>query len=277
MAEMKSSPTTAYTAGSVDSSLSARRLDKDVLEVQKDLQLNQKELIQQISNLQDNQVSILRELKELKRITAVPTYRSSKVPKLSAGRQLTDTTELLEMILLQLPYKDVLRYIRVSKTFRLAILGSIPIQSSLFFIAETNALASSPVILNPIMEHERFYKRIGLWFDDALDRLRYCDREGRKVLQIKSANITNAKLQGLPVLSVKMEMISRRWGSPGRFDAGSWKRMYLTRQPCTVQWEFTHSLNMYSHETVSGSVAGLYKMDQFLDALADSIPQHRRR
>jgi hypothetical protein len=120
--------------------------------------------------LQDNQASILKELKELKRVLAVLKHRSSKVPKLSAGRQLTDTTELLEMILLQLPYKDVLRYIRVSKTFRLAILGSIPIQSSLFFIAETSALASSPVILNPIMEHERFYKRIGLWIDDALDR-----------------------------------------------------------------------------------------------------------
>ncbi|KAF1817838.1 uncharacterized protein K489DRAFT_405527 [Dissoconium aciculare CBS 342.82] len=277
MAEMESSSTSADTASSVHSSLSTRRLDKDVLDVLEDLQLNQKELIQQISNLQENQASILEELKELKRVSAVPKHRSPKVPKVSAGRQLTDTTELLEMILLQLPYKDILRYIRVSKTFRLAILGSIPIQSSLFFVPGTNALASSSVMLNPTMKHEQFYKCIRLWFDDALDRLRYCDRGGRKVLQIKSAEITNAKLQGLPVLSVKMEMISRRWGSPGHFDAGSWKRMYLTRQPCTVQWEFTHCLNMYSHETVSGSVAGLYKMDQFLDALADSIPQHRRR
>jgi hypothetical protein len=45
MAEMEASSTSADTASSVYSSLSARRLDKDVLDVLKDLQLNQKELI----------------------------------------------------------------------------------------------------------------------------------------------------------------------------------------------------------------------------------------
>jgi hypothetical protein len=178
------------------------------------------------------------------------------------------------MILLQLPYKDILRYIRVSKTFQSTILGSIPIQTLLFFIADTNAPASNSIMLNPIMNNERFYTSIGLWFDVALDRLRYCYREGRKVLEIKSVEITDKKLQDLPVLSVKLEgtMLLRRV-PPSKFNAGSWKRMYLTRQPCAVQWEFTDKLARYSRQTVSGSIAGLYTMDQFLDALADSIPQ----
>jgi hypothetical protein len=274
MEDVESSSTTPDTADSIYSSISAHHLDKDVLDVLKDLQLNQKELSHQIRNLQDNQASIIKELKELKRVSVVPKHRGRELPIRRAGRQLADTTELLEMILLQLPYKDILRYIRVSKTFQSTILGSIPIQTLLFFIADTNAPASNSIMLNPIMNNERFYTSIGLWFDVALDRLRYCYREGRKVLEIKSVEITDKKLQDLPVLSVKLEgtMLLRRV-PPSKFNAGSWKRMYLTRQPCAVQWEFTDKLARYSRQTVSGSIAGLYTMDQFLDALADSIPQ----
>jgi hypothetical protein len=287
MAEMESSSSSANTAGSVHPSVSAQRFDKDVLDVlkdlqlnQKELQLNQKEIIQQISNLQDNQIAILRQMKKMDNLWAIPKHRSHKVPTLRAGQQLTATTELLEMILIQLPYKDILRYIRVNKTFQSTILGSGLIQSWLFFIPETNAPASSSITLNPIMENERFYRRIGLWYDVALDRLCYCDREGRRLLEIESVEITDDKLQGLPVLIVKMKTTStstRSWERSRRLCFGSWKRMYLTRQPCVVQWEFTDHIGGFIRKLVSGSIAGLYTVDQFLDALADSIPQHSHR
>ena len=208
-------------------------------------------------------------------------------PQFDAGLRLTNTSELLEVILLELPSENLLSAQRISRQFRSIIVGSHLLQLRLFLTTQPTTSISKDIILNPIITKEQSLPHIPLYFDDKRMTMAYCHREGRKRVYCKTAAIgkDDVTRQEWVDLHHTNSFIPRTgWGFPsearqGPFDAGSWKQMCLCQPPCEVKWRLTIVEDNTEHR-YSGTVASESTMDAFLEAFAAAVVvdegEHRR-
>ena len=101
-------------------------------------------------------------------------------PQFDAGRRLISTSELLELVLLELPAEDVLLAQRTNRQFRSAIAGSHRLQLRLFLTTEPSTPNPTNILLNPIISKERVLQHIPLYFDEERKALAYCHRGKRR-------------------------------------------------------------------------------------------------
>ncbi|KAK5683580.1 hypothetical protein LTS10_005113 [Elasticomyces elasticus] len=164
------------------------------------------------------------------------------VTTLSAGKRLTDTYELLEMILLYLPEEALLCTAqRVSKHFRDTIEHSKPLQQKLFFAPLTGAMdLDRPVQINPLLSK---VSELPLYYCPASQRLRWRSGPNRHQICVKRPKLeTERVLLSVPnnagqlftevpfvvwrLLPSSCAQITTRGGVTV---AGSWRRMLLTQ------------------------------------------------
>ncbi len=88
-------------------------------------------------------------------LTAVAEARPQRTlaapyPQFDAGDRLTNTSELLEMIIIKLSSETILFTQRTSRQFRAVIANSSLLQRRLFFTTSSTTSTGANIILNPI-------------------------------------------------------------------------------------------------------------------------------
>lgn len=204
--------------------------------------------------------------------SAIPAQgKSSVVGSNTAGGRVCGTPELLEMILLQLPMKDVLLAQCVTRQFKRVTTGSGALQQKLFFKAIPGLSPDTPISLNSMLTKAAIYPRIPVHFDNAGDEGIYwqgisAERDEptqtwRVVLKLTEKDTCSGDMRYVP-----------------RLTSGSWRQMRLSQIPCSLEWELTVLRN--SGLRVQGGTIGdtdtVQTMDDMLQALAVSEPQWER-
>ncbi|KAK3670763.1 hypothetical protein LTR78_009335 [Recurvomyces mirabilis] len=195
-------------------------------------------------------------------------------PQYNAGHRLTDTPELLEMILLELPSESILFAQHASKQFRSVIAKSRQLQYQLFLIALPTTLPSKDIILNPIITKEQTLPHVPLYFDEKETAIAYCWRKGRQRIYCTKATIEKDETTGQKWVQLQLRSLffpRTTWlfdkGRQHPFGAGSWKQMCLSQPPCAVKWRLT-MVGKFDEHRYSGRVPSVSTMDAFLEAFA---------
>ena len=215
-------------------------------------------------------------------------------PQFNAGHRLCCVSELLEMILLELPSEDVLFAQRASRQFRRVIAQSHPIQQRLFLSALPTDAASAGVILNPILTKKRTLPHVPLYFDKHNMTMAYCHSESRQRVYCTSAAVEKDKATGTEWIDLRLtnsffSTTLFSYGEPrqGPFGAGSWKHMCLSQPPCEVKWHLRiiDKTNPRFEHRFRGIASSKPTMDAFLESFAASVvddegkherPRHKR-
>lgn len=208
-------------------------------------------------------------------------------PRLDAGRRLSNTSELLELCLLNLSNEDILFAQRVNKQFCSVIEKSSHLQRKLFFVPDPTAGMDFRTTLNPMFSNENIRLALPLFFDHREKRLAFCYRDGRTRLYCQS--ITATTMWIYMTLSSQMPALSRdlifedREHQTRLLGKGSWKRMYVSQPTCSVSWcahvtcpAEQRSKSIYHvppeiQKTYRGTVADKETMNTLLDGLAESL------
>jgi hypothetical protein len=258
-----------------------QKTTKNTQELLQGLQDGQNQIIRQMQDLllslrelvvaqKESNGFVPRRVEELCGTNRVPTSHGH------AGRRLASVPELLEMVLLWLPAKNILFARCVSVFFDSTITKSGPLQEKLFFRRNSNFSPLNHAALNPILTGKSVLEQLPLYFDPGTIRLAYCYSQGRRRISCRSATVsTDEKTGQASILLVfkdsppfnTLEADERR-----TFDSGSWKRMYLSQPPCDVHWRFTVELGRVQ-QVYSGATSGEHHMDTLLEALAASVPK----
>ncbi|KAK5713973.1 hypothetical protein LTR15_010879 [Elasticomyces elasticus] len=182
--------------------------------------------------------------------------RTAEEPIKDAGARLTDTYELLEMILLDddLPMEIVFFAQRVNKQFRSLIANSNGLQQKLFLqpIALPDGQSDhryvapgGEVRLNPLFAKKCVYESLPVFITKSLDE--FTMRNGFDTLRLEVAKprLTTDTWGGyhhkyvvLSMRYVGQAQDFKQLGMPGgTFTAGSWMQMYLTQPAVEVRLE----------------------------------------
>lgn len=208
----------------------------------------------------------------------------------NAGPRLVNISELLEMILLELPSEHLLFAQRTSRQFRKVIAQSRPLQQRLFLdTLSTDAILAS-TILNPIITKEQTLPHVPLYFDKNTLAMAYCHGDGRERVYCTSAAVERDQTSKKEWIDLRLTnkffpTTSNFWSCEARqgpFGAGSWKQMCLSQPPCEVRWhlEIMDERDRRFGHRFSGTFFGESTMDVCLEAFAASVVvdegQHRR-
>ncbi|KAK3614708.1 hypothetical protein LTR56_027074 [Elasticomyces elasticus] len=219
--------------------------------VQKELILAQEQSIRHINDLTN-------ELRRSRQAAHLATTVTGPASELDAGSRLSNTSELLEMLLIELPNDAVLIAQRVNRQFKFVIAKSRKLQQKLFFENDPLSSPLANIILNPV-----------LYID-----LAYCGKAGRRRLYCKSMKLSRDQNTGQARIDLDFaeggfDVEFRRL--PGREGVGSWKRMYITQPSCDVM---LHAIikrgNRHTSPTFSGTLTGERTLDALLESLAQA-------
>ncbi|KAK3625020.1 hypothetical protein LTR56_020664 [Elasticomyces elasticus] len=175
-----------------------------------------------------------------------PANRTTTETASNAGIRLTDTYELLEMILLQLPMDTLLFAQRVNKLFQSKITNSKLLQQKLFFAPLPASAAGQEPQVNPLLSNAT---RLSLYYCPATSRVRYCDgpdRYSTHLLRPKIGRFSDHMPGPGPsgqeakttifdvqwVLVLNDEPAATRSVKAVMAHNGSWRRMLLTQPAC---------------------------------------------
>lgn len=166
---------------------------------------------------------------------------------LNAGKRVTETTELLERILVELPMKDVLFALRVSRRFQEVIKGSTRLQCKLYIHAETPQWTehSMYVRINPLLSKAISHKY--MMIDGELGAVIYDLAGGQDgdtyfVMQsrmqdeqfvIKLSDTCPDAVNEYGTLSPDRRTITKSIGG-----SESWRWMFLTQPPIDIETVF---------------------------------------
>ncbi|KAK3614034.1 hypothetical protein LTR56_027523 [Elasticomyces elasticus] len=208
-------------------------------------------------------------------VHTVPSEPPGPNPMFSAGERLTRVFELLEPILLDVDMETVFFAQFVNRSFASTIRHSRLLQQKLFLIPGED---KSNTEINPLLIKTKFLERLPIWWDYETRRLSYTPGVTRG----------HAKLR----FDHRYGRTSFHWsldGAPynkGRlFGPGSWRRMYLTRNPRIA------SFGPLGAETMVPPDGGIARaciisrfdvdmnvtMDKLFEVLAADQPEVRRR
>ncbi|KAK4905352.1 hypothetical protein LTR49_025337 [Elasticomyces elasticus] len=217
----------------------------------------------------------INDLATLQRNVTVPSEPPGPNPMFSAGERLTRVFELLEPILLDVDMETVFFAQFVNRSFASTIRHSRLLQQKLFLIPGED---KSNTEINPLLIKTKVLERLPIWWDYDTRRLAYTP----------GATRGHAKLR----FDDRYGRTSFHWslsGAPynkGRlFDPGSWRRMYLTRNPRIASFGPSGAETMVPPD---GGVARAciisrfdvdmnVTMDKLLEVLAADQPEVRRR
>ncbi|KAK5746935.1 hypothetical protein LTR17_000566 [Elasticomyces elasticus] len=154
----------------------------------------------------------------------------------NAGTRLTNTYELLEMILLRLPVDTLLLSQRVNKQFQSTIANSKPLQQKLFFAPlPTSAVYREPRV-NPMFSRLSLCAALPLYYCTQKRRLRYHDAPSRLGLLPEELELGQWFAKGVPVDFIwSLYVQSKEMGCFTKSASelkGSWRKMLLTRPAC---------------------------------------------
>ena len=174
-----------------------------------------------------------------------------------AGPKLASTPELLEVVLLYLPMRDLLLAQRVSKTFKAVIDNTQAIQRRLFLLPEPEPprLRETEVRINPLLADEKSFIGIPLY------RSKHEDITSRPVFVIGSQwNSRKLRVASCEVLGIKEHPTARstceawiklarlpgttcygRADKVGKSTRGSWRGIYLTQPPLRIMHSFVET------------------------------------
>ncbi|KAK5745803.1 hypothetical protein LTR17_001305 [Elasticomyces elasticus] len=163
----------------------------------------------------------------------------------SAGKRLTDTYELLEIVLLYLPEDALLcKAQRVSQHFRDTIKRSKPLQQKLFFAPLTGAIdPDRPLRINPLLSKAT---ELPSYYCPTSQRLRYRGGPERHQIRLEKRKITTEYVpQVVPVNNagedmewvevpvVAWRLLTSAYSRNNTRDTvivdGSWRKMLLTQ------------------------------------------------
>ena len=189
------------------------------------------------------------------RLESLERSRDTRGCRSSAGSRLASIPELLEVVLLHLPIRDLLLAQRVSRCFKALIDRSQTIQGRLFFLPESEppGLRETDVRINPLLVDEKSFIGIPLYrnkdtpprpvfvmgsqWNSRKVRVASCELEtvkdrsnGRSICQ---AQIKMARLPGTICYDCPNKV--------GKSTSGSWRKMYLTQPPVKIWYSFVDS------------------------------------
>lgn len=199
------------------------------------------------------------------------TILNRRYPQFDGGRRLTETFELLEMILLELPSREILFAQYVNKQFHSTIVRSRLLQLRLFLTVDPSTSMPKNVNLNPILTDKSILPHIPIYFDEERRKLAYCHRENRRRVYCTTATSVKDDITGRDWVHLKFtNLCPFTWFEEARyspFGAGSWKQMCLSQPSCDIQWHLVIVEGNREHR-YSGIIEGRSTMDTLLDALA---------
>ncbi|KAK4971320.1 hypothetical protein LTR42_007046 [Elasticomyces elasticus] len=174
--------------------------------------------------------------------TAAESYPAAP-PIQPAGSRLTNTFELLEQILLHTNMETALFAQRVNKSFRDTIKNSRLLQQKLYFLPIDGD--NGVLRLNPLLTKYAVLDRLPLWLEGNFSRdfdVPYqfaCSAgTGRSAISMDQPCIRSVFKNGIHTFHVdwNMTISTRAWAvrDQGTLGCGSWRRMYLTQQPCAA-------------------------------------------
>ncbi|KAK3615144.1 hypothetical protein LTR22_027545 [Elasticomyces elasticus] len=234
--------------------------------VQKELILAQEQSIRHINDLTN-------ELRKSGQAAHLATTVTGPASELNAGSRLTNTSELLEMLLIELPNDAVLIAQRVNRQFKFVIAKSRQLQQKLFFKNDPLSSPLANIILNPVLDIESVLYCLPIYYDQDNLSLAYCGKAGRRRLYCRSMKLSRDQNKGQARIDLDFaeggfDVMLRRL--PEREGVGSWKRMYVTQPSCDVM---LHAIikrgNRHTSPTFSGTLTG----ERMLDALLESLAQ----
>ncbi|KAK5713984.1 hypothetical protein LTR15_010890 [Elasticomyces elasticus] len=233
-------------------------------------------LIHNISELVIAQKETTRSIDKL-----VQVQEAAIAPRsvLDAGSRLTNTFELLEQVLLHTDMETIFFAQHVNGAFKTTIKNSRQLQQKLYFIAGE---AEGQPLLNPLLVKKSVMERLPLSFTsrsvaaDAECQLVYSYGPGRRALTIQppASTLDDTMNVSWPMrLYIDFDGKSTTEGAKSALGAGSWRRMYLTRQPCKIRcdismWFLPVSSNWFRGAWKGFEVEGQQSMDRLLEELA---------
>ncbi|KAK4896102.1 hypothetical protein LTR27_005959 [Elasticomyces elasticus] len=152
----------------------------------------------------------------------------------SAGRRLTDTYELLEMILLNLPMDTLLFSQRVSRNFCSTVATSKALQQRLFFAPLPGDVPDRPLLINPLLSK---VVELPLYYCPFTKRVRFTDRAGRQVVRCCKPEVKRSFSTAPDHITWSLDIHDKGHlvdviGSSARI-GHSWCKMLLAQQPHT--------------------------------------------
>ncbi|KAK3615949.1 hypothetical protein LTR56_026285 [Elasticomyces elasticus] len=223
----------------------------------------------------ERQIDILtKELRRSRQAADLATAVTGPASGLDAGSRLTNTFELLEMLLIELPNDAVLIALCVKRQAKFLIAKCHQLQHKLFF--EDDPLSSPPadIILNLVLKKESVLYCLPIYCDKQNFSLAYCYKPGRRRLFCQSMKLSKDQDTGqaridLDFAESGLDVICRRL--PEREGVGSWKRMYITQPFCDVILHATIKRgNRHTDPTNSGTLTGERTLDALLEGLAQA-------
>ena len=223
------------------------------------IQIDQSELREAIAT-NNKRLEMLTETIEnaVKRLEKFQDNRSPVRSPSASGCKLAIIPELVEVILLHLPIRDLLLAQGVSRTFKAVIGNSQPIQRRLFLLAEPepSGLRETDVRINPLLADDKSFISIPLYrtkdtttsfhpifvvgspWNSRKLRIAKCDVMAMKDFPSGkatcAAHINLARLPGTLCYGM-VDKVSKSI-------RGSWRRMYLTQPPLRIVYHYEESL-----------------------------------
>ncbi|KAK5745773.1 hypothetical protein LTR17_001275 [Elasticomyces elasticus] len=173
--------------------------------------------------------------------TAAESYQAAPTIQ-PAGSRLANTFELLEQVLLHTNMESALFAQRVNKSFRDTIKNSRLLRQKLYFLpidGDDGALQ-----FNPLLTKYAVLDRLPLWLEG---RIRHVDifyqlagsaGTGRTAVLMDRPRMNPAYDNGISAYRANWNMTvsAKAWAVEDQdtLSCGSWRRMYLTQQPCVA-------------------------------------------
>ncbi|KAK3618556.1 hypothetical protein LTR56_024548 [Elasticomyces elasticus] len=256
----------------MEATIQGKTLD-DVYERLNGITQSQAELTCNVSELMNVLVDNMGSVKELVATQKetigkrVKSAHDDPEPTSDAGVRLTDTYELLEMILLDddLPMETVFFAQRVNKQFHSLIARSKGLQQKLFLQPmdlkpmDVSSVKGSinydaparEVRLNPLFAKESVYESLPMFVTRSLKELTDRNDKGTQRLQVLKPRVTTnpreygygrEKFVVFNMRHVGEDRALRTLNISGKpLAEGSWRKMYLTQPPvkvqCKIEWE----------------------------------------
>ena len=180
-----------------------------------------------------------------------------------ASSRVINTVELLERVLLELPFRDLLLVSRVSKQFEAVVKGSIAIQRDLFLLAES---PDGKPRLHPLFSPEKGFDRLGvslMWIGICVPTPVITVRETPNIAVCPLILLSYDIDEDSGCVKLRYTHRSRRRdrgdADQGTFvkvsPRGSWRRMHLIQSGSTLSWSWQESVGQ-STEALRGHVDG---------------------
>ncbi|KAK4887943.1 hypothetical protein LTR49_028911, partial [Elasticomyces elasticus] len=163
----------------------------------------------------------INDLATLQRNITVPSESPSLNPMFSAGERLTRVFELLESILLDVDMETVFFAQFVNRSFTSTIRHSRLLQQKLFLIPGED---KSNTEINPLLIKTKFLERLPIWWHYQTRRLAYTPGAKRGHAKLRFDDTYGRT-------SFHWSLDGTTYNKGRLFDPGSWRRMYLTRNP----------------------------------------------